>query len=249
MPQGESRPNESDDSEPVVDVGVLVAPGPQSDAEQLRDFTEEIVATAESELTAATATTWRFHPVEVDPLPDGRGRRPSVFIDDAMVRIAERPYDVFVVVTDVPLTSHRKRAVPGLPSRISRTVVISTRRLVLGDRAGAPRSLDDPAVRWNGATLLLHLIGHVIGAEHTTEEGIMQPFRFDPERRSVPTFESIDTRNLQRLITEIPDESVSRGRLGQFAFHLRSLARNPGDVIQAVSGSRGVLLPLSLPKL
>lgn len=89
----------NDDSGLTIDVGVLIAPSPQGDREQLRTFTEHIAATAQSTLTSATDTPWDFHPVEISPLPDGGTRRPSAFIDDALHRIAEHPYDVYLVVT------------------------------------------------------------------------------------------------------------------------------------------------------
>ena len=238
-----------DESSPTVDVGVLIAPSPRGDRNQLRRFTEHITATAQSTLRSATDTPWNVYPVEVSPLPDGGARRPSAFIDDALHRIAEHPYDVYLVVTDVPITSHRKRAVAGLPSVISQTVVISTRKLSTGARPGGPQSLDSPTVRANGATLLLHLLGHVLGTGHGDGGGVMEPFRFDPDRQSVPTFESIETQDLRRLIAQIPDSSVSRGLFRRLLLHGHSLARNPGTVARAVAGSRGLLLPLSLPKL
>jgi hypothetical protein len=249
-PSGTAAPQiDSGGTDLTVDVGVLIAPSPQGDRNELRAFTEDIATTAQSTLTAATDTPWQFHPVEIDPLPDGNMRRPSAFIDDALHRIAEHPFDVYLVVTDVPLTSHRKRAVAGLSSVISRTVVISTRKLTIGALSAGPQSLDSIAVRSNGATLLLHLIGHVLGAEHGSDGGVMEPFRFDPDRQSVPTFESIGAHDLRRLAAQIPDSSVSRGVLGRLVFHGRSMARNPGTIARAVAGSRGVLLPLSLPKL
>lgn len=250
-PPRRTPPRESSraDTGPGVDVGLLVERSPDGDGEQLRAFTRRMVADVESELTGSTELPWRFHPVEVDPLTDGRARRPSAFLDDASLRITEGPYDAFVVVTDAPLVSHRKRAVAGLASPISRIVVVSTRKLLIGPREAGPRSLDSPAVRWNAATLLLHLFGHVLGASHSAEGGVMEPFRFDPGRRSVPDFESNETRTLERLADEMPETAVSHGRLRRLAFHAACLRRNPGEVVRAVTDSRAVLLPLSLPKL
>jgi len=230
-------------------VGLLVERSPEGDGARLRAFTERMTGDIEDELEASTEIPWRFHPVEVDPLPDGRVRRPSAFIDDASLRITEAPYDLFVVVTDAPLVSHRSKAVPGLASPISRIVVVSTRNLLIGSRDAVPRTLDSPAVRWNAATLLLHLIGHVIGATHDAGDGVMEPFRFDQGRRSVPEFDPGESHTLQRLAAQMPESTVSRGRLSRLAFHLSSLRRNPGEVARAVADSRAVLLPLSLPKL
>lgn len=238
-----------DESGSVVDVGLLVAVSPRGDAGELRSFTDRMVGDARMELTSSTDVAWRFHPVEVDPLPHGGTHRASEFVDDAALRITDRGYDLFVVVTDAPLVSHRERRVPGLASPVGRIVVVSTRTLLTGPRGERPRSLDSEAVRWNAATLFVHLVGHVLGCGHTRAGGVMAPFRFDPDRRSVPEFEASVAAELGRVGEEIPDERGSRGTLRTIAFHAGALRRNPGTVLRAVAGSRSLLLPLSLPKL
>jgi predicted Zn-dependent protease len=230
-------------------VGLLVSDSPEASSERLQEFTEQMVSDIVDELTSATDLPWRFHPVEVDSLPDGRVRRPSAFVDDASLRVAEGPYDLIVVVTDVPLISHRKQSVAGLPSPISRTVVVSTHKLLIGMRDSGRRSLDSQVVRTNAATLLLHLIGHVLGADHNSKGGVMKPFRFDPDLESIPAFRPGDTRDLRRLALRFPDKTVSRGRFRRLVFHATSLRQNPWEIGRAVAGSRGLLLPFALPKL
>jgi hypothetical protein len=167
--------------------------------------------------------------------------------------MVEGPYDLLVVVTDAPLVSRRETQVPGLASPLARVVVLSTWRLRVGPRTEPTAGLDTPPVRWNGAALLLHLLGHVLGAEHdagAAEDSAMAPFRFDPDRRSTPTFDAYAERYLRRVASDIPEtEATVRGPLGRFAFHLRSAARNPDQVPGALVHSGGPFLPLSLPKL
>lgn len=236
-----------------VDVGVLVSHTPQGDPDALSAFGDRFAADVVEELASATGETWQFFGNEVGRLPDESPRRPSEFLDEAALRMVEGPYDLLVVVTDAPLVSRRERSVPGLASPLSRVVVVSTWRLRRGPREEPTRRLDAPAVRWNGAALVLHLLGHVLGAEHdagSADDSAMTRFRFDPDRRSVPAFDAYAERYLRRVATTIPAaETASRGRLGRLGFHALSALRNPDQVVDALVHSRGPLLPLSLPKL
>ncbi|WP_225332950.1 hypothetical protein [Halomicrobium urmianum] len=249
--QGTAVDGEKRTTAPQVDVGVLVAYEPDGDVDALRSFTERMTADARAELASATDADWAFYVEEPTRLPDSRSRRASEFLDDATHRMVEGPYDVTVVVTDVTVTSSRDRYVPGLASPLARTAVVSTRILRSRRRDEPMRALDAPAVRWNAATLCCHLVGHVLGARHADADGgLMEPFRFDPDRRSVPSFDATAERHLERIAAEVPDEEASpRGRLRRLAFHGLSAARNPRQVARALVDSRAPLLPLSLPKL
>lgn len=56
------------------------------------------------------------------------------------------PFDMVVVITDVPLVSSRERFVPGLSSPLSRVAVISTKSLRSAPREMPKRSLDEDSV-------------------------------------------------------------------------------------------------------
>ena len=233
-----------------VDVGLLVAHAPGTDPDDLRSFAARTAEDAVDELGSATDVTWKFYLEDSTRLPDHDSRRPSEFLDRATHRMVEGPYDLILVVTDVSLLSSRERFVPGLASPLSRVAVVSTRHLRATVRGESRRALDHEAVRWNAATLLVHLVGHVLGAGHRDADGVMAPFAFDPERRTVPPFDADVESRLHRIADEIPAAEVSpRGSLGRVAFHVRSAVRNPGGVLQALVNSRAPLLPLSLPKL
>ncbi|PSP75879.1 hypothetical protein BRC81_14110 [Halobacteriales archaeon QS_1_68_20] len=248
-PETVARAGDEGAADQQIDVGVLVAHSPDGDRDRLRSFGARMASDAADELGAATDVVWQFHAADAAPLPDGADRRPSEFLDRATDRMVEGPYDVVVVVTDVPLRSSRERFVPGLASPLGRIAVVSTRTLLRSPR-GEPRyALDDQPARWNGATLLLHLLGHVLGASHGDGD-VMEPFRFDPTRRSIPRFDVDVRRHLDRIADEVPAAEVrARSRLRRLAFHATSAARNPRQVLQALVRSRAPLLPLSLPKL
>nr|WP_208288815.1 hypothetical protein [Halobacterium sp. R2-5] len=234
-----------------VDVGVLVAHAPGTDADSLESFASQAATDAVDELAAASDVSWRFYLETPARLSDHDQRRPSEFLDRATHRMVEGAYDVVVVVTDVPLVSSRERFVPGLASPLSRVAVVSTRDLRSAPRGEPRRPLDAASVRWNGATLLVHLLGHVFGARHgDADGGAMEPFEFDPQRRAVPPVDADVESSLRRVAGEIPAaEARPRGVLSRLAFHARSAARNPREVARTLVDSRAPLLPLSLPKL
>ena len=233
---------------PQIDVGVLIAHSPGTNVEPLRSFAERMTRDGVDELSAATDATWRVHCAEPDPLTDAASRRPSEFLDEAALHMVKRPYDLVVVVTDVPLTTREERSVEGLASPLARVVVVSTRRLRRRPGRETVQALDSAAVRWNAATLLVHLFGHVFGANHD-DGGVMAPFSFDLSRRSVPRFDADIAQHLGKIATRIPEEGASRGRLRRLAFHAVSLARNPWTVVSTLLQSRAPLLPFSLPRL
>jgi len=162
--------------------------------------------------------------------------------------MVERPYDLVVVVTDVPVTSRGDRTVEGLASPVGRVAVVSTRRLLQPFGPESARALDSEPVRWNGATLVVHLLGHILGAEHG-DGGVMAPFSYDPSRRGVPSFDADVREHLRRIAGRVPEESVPRGRVRGLAFHALSLVRNPGTVASTLFYSRAPLIPFSLPRL
>jgi len=234
-----------------VDVGLLIANTPRAAPERLRAFAAQMAADAAAELGSATDVGWRFHAAEPTHLPDTDDRRPAEFLDEATHRMVEGPYDVIVVLTDAPLRSSRDRFVPGLASELSRVAVVSTRHLCRAPRGEPRRGLDDPAVRWNGATLCLHLLGHVLGAGHRgTSDSVMAPFRFGPDRREVPRFDAAVGRHLERMADEVPEDAAkSRDPLRRLGLHAAIAARHPGEIVRALVRSRAPLLPFSLPKL
>ncbi len=234
-----------------VDVGVLVATSPGTDPGRLRSFAARTAEDAVDELASSTDVTWRFFHEEPAALPDHDPRRPSEFLDRATHWMVEGPYDIVVVVTDVLLVSNRRRFVPGLASPLSHVAVVSTQNLRSAPRDEPKRALDDETVRWNAATLLVHLLGHVLGARHRdTDGGVMGRFRFVPDRTAVLPLD-VDVETAPRRMAREPPaaEARPRGSIERFGFHMRSAVKSPGPIVQALVNSRAPLLPLSLPKL
>jgi predicted Zn-dependent protease len=233
---------------PAINVGVVVAYTPGTEPKPLRRFARRAVEDAEPELEDATDLPWQFHVEEPFRLPNDETRRPSDFLDEASLRMVEGPYDLVVVVTNATLTSRRRKPVPGLASEVSRIAVVSARRLTRTSRGRRARDLSDEAVRWNAATLVVHLLGHVLGVDHA--DGVMAPFGFDDSRRTVPSFEEPTASRLRRRANRLPgQEEVVCGSIRRFAFHVRAAVAHPRQVLVPLARNRAPLLPLSLPKL
>lgn len=210
----------------------------------LDDFATRMADDARPELERATARAWSFHLLPERGLERDDPRRPSDFLDDAALRMVEGPYDLVVVVTDVPLVS--RRMVAGVASAVARVVVVSTWKLRLGSRGEPLRDVEAPAVRWNAAALLLHLLGHALGLPAGT--GVMAPWTPDADRTRVPSFG--DAPALRRAALRFPDRVASTANPFALAwFHLRSALRNARQTVRPLLRSRAPLLPLSLPRL
>jgi hypothetical protein len=239
-------------SDTEIHVAVLPLPSPNMCADGLTAFAGRLGEDVRPALEEATGIRWVFHVQEASRLPTEVPHRPSDFLDAASLRMVEGPFDAVVVVTDVALVSRAQRVVPGLVSSVGRVLVLSTRELRVAPRGEPSPTLESGPVRWNAATLLLHLLGHALGLDHRGEPAgsVMSPFSIDPARQGLPAFSERSRGRLGRLATEFPErEDRDEGTLSELAFHLSSAARHPRKVLTPVWRSRAPLLPLYLPRL
>lgn len=170
------------------------------------------------------------------------------FLGEASVRLVEGGFDLLVILTDVPLMSRRQRIVFGLASPLTRTLVLSTDRMRAAERAVRP-SLGSPAIRWNMAALLLHLIGQILGLPAGRGvPGAMAAFGYDPGRTALPQFE--DAARVRALAARFrsPEHPV-RGPAHELWLHARAVLRHPRVVLRALARNRAPLLPLSMSGL
>lgn len=219
-------------------VGVMPA-----NRQPVTEFARQMTADASPELERATGRPWHFHLLPEQRLEHDDARRPSDFLDEATLRMVEGPYDMIVVVTDAPLVS--RRTVAGVASAVSHVLVVSTWKLRMGPRGEPLRSTQSPEVRWNAASLLLHLVGHAMGARGG---GVMEPWRFEPTREGVPQFDPAS--GVRAAAARFPGRVVDTRWAGLMLwFHLTSAVRNRRQVFVPLLRSRAPLLPLSLPRL
>ena len=225
---------------PDIHVGVLLALSPKADEAKYRAFVRRLAGDVLPALERSAPARWTLHYEEPTHLADDAVRRPSDFLDDASLRMVEGPFDLVVVVTDVGVMSRKHEVHAGLASEIAQIAVLSTRKLLITPRGQPVRSLECGSVRWNGATLLLHLLGHLMGLGHDRGgEGVMRPFRFVEARRGVPAFDPHCEACLRRRLARLPErEHAGGGWLRSAAFHLSSAARNPGQVLRPLWRNR-----------
>lgn len=243
--QGKTPPAE-------MHVGVLLAYSPAVTPEVMQPFLEQLMLDVQPEMSFATEIPWSFHLVEPVALTTDRTREPSDFLDAATMRMAEGPYDIVLVVTDVTLISRKDRIEAGLASPVTYTAVISTQRLTTTSRGKPVRTLDAAAVRVNAAALLLHLLGHISGLHHTAggKGGEMAPFAFREKRKALPRFNDSERVLLKKKVKHLPERELHGGTcLEGFIFHLIMAAKHPKAVLNPLLRNWAILLPLSLPGL
>lgn len=237
---------------PEMNVGILVASGKILAEEDLKSFSKNIVKDVGERLEEATGIPWFFDHTQIFQLDNVKTKRPSDFLDPATLKMAEGPYDLIVVVTDVGLMSRSNTLVYGLCSEVSRVVVISTRKFISTERRKDPLSLEDEKVKNNGSYLLLHLIGHILGLDHAAagDSKVMKSFAFGGNRKSLPHFTEKEQKILKKDSGKIPDRELINGNwLETFIFHLLMTLRHPKKFFKPLLTNKAILLPLSLPGL
>lgn len=229
----------------TVEVGVILAPTLSKD--ELEAFANRLTADVAAELERATDRSWRFHTGEQINLENNENRSGADFVGEASLRLAEGSFDLMIVITDLSLMSTQNRLVSGLASPLTRICILSTRQLRTTGR-GPDLPLDSPQVRWNGATLLLNLIGRVLGASHNAEKGAMARFVLDSHRTAVEPYRPPEeVREYARRFTE--GEYRVSGPLSVLKAHILSLFHFPRLVFPALVRNRAPFLALRLPGL
>jgi hypothetical protein len=229
-----------------VEVGVVVAPTPDG-GKELETFTAQLLRDSEQRLEEASGRAWRFQKGEKIKLESDGKTSGADFVGEASLRLAQGSYDLMIVITDAPLMSANDRIVSGVASPLTRICVLSTRQLQRPGR-GPDLPLDAPSVRWNAATLLLNLIGRILGARPDAKEGAMAHFVMDPKRgRAEPYVPPKEIRALADRFVE--EEYHVGGALSRLWAHIRSIAYDPAMLLRALVRNRALLLPLRLPGL
>lgn len=237
---------------PEMHVGVFLAYSPAAKREEMDLFRQQLQQDVREEMESATGIPWKFHEVESSALDSDKTREPSDFLDTATMRMAEGPYDLVVVITDVALISRKNRTEAGLASPVSHVVVLSTRRLTFTSRGEPVRGLGTEAVRVNAAVLLLHLLGHIIGLKHQrrAKSKLMAPFVFRETIKGIPQFNDAERAMLRKKVEQLPERELHGGTgLEGFIFHILMAVRHPKVVLGPLLRNWALFLPLSLPGL
>lgn len=237
---------------PEMNVGILIAFGRLDQKEPLQRLAEQLINDVQKELEDSSRIPWNFDLTDAVQLESDETRKPSDFLDSASLRMAEGPYDMLCVITDVGLMSRKNSVEAGLSSPVTRISVLSTRKLTTTGRKEATLSLKAPKVRFNTALLFLHLTGHLIGLPHRppTESKIMGAMEFNKDLENVGSFNFKEREVLRKKAPRIPDRELKNGNfLETFIFHLLMTLRHPKNFFSPVLSNFALFLPLSLPTL
>lgn len=237
---------------PQMDVGFLLAINDIKEREALTTYARQIIEDVKPELEESTGMKWNFDIADTFHLETDISRNPSFFLDRASMSMAEGPYDLVCVITDVGLMSRRNIQVSGLSSVITRIIALSTRQLTSTGKYQKRLKLDLPEVRLNTASLFLHQVGHILGLKDTpaTERGIMSINSFTGEIRKVPSFSEKERNILKKRAKKAPDRELRNGNdLETFIFHILMTLRHPGNFFWSLIRNKSLFLPLSLPGL
>lgn len=237
---------------PQMEVGILISFNKEGNDKALRLYAEQLIKDVKPELDESSGIPWHFDITDTTTLETDRSRTPSEYLDRASLIMAEGPYDLMLVITDVGLMSRKNNLEAGLSSSVTRTIVISTRSLTVTGRNKDNLTLDDPGVRFNGAALFLHQVGHILGLKHASlaSSRIMGIDSFISERSAVPSFSEKEQKKLRSRSKKAPDRELRNGnQLETFIFHILMTFRHPREFFIPLLRNGAVLLPLSLPSL
>ncbi|MET1756392.1 hypothetical protein ABVV53_13145 [Novosphingobium sp. RD2P27] len=235
-------------SDASLRVGFVVSHARSSSDEALLELARQLVRDVQPRLEEATRRPWQFEFGEPIRLSSNERRHSGDFVGEASLRVVEGSFDLVIILTDVALISRRERIVFGLVSPLARTVVLSTDRL-RGREGAGHMPLASPAIRWNAAALLLHLIGQGLGADpDPAPSGALAPFKYDPDRVSAPAFH--EPAALERLAAGFLErEHTASGPLHDLWIHGCAALRHPRLISNALGRNRAPLLPLRMPGL
>ncbi len=237
---------------PEMNVGFLIASGKDGNTDQLERIAEEIGSLSKEELINSTSIPWFFDIADKVKLENDNPRNASDFLDRASLKMAEGPYDMVCVLTDVPLNSSKNTIQPGLSSEVTRVMVISTKKFTSTKRRTISRELDSEEVHLNLTALFLHLTGHILGLKHRAagDSKVMRTFKYVDSLNKVPSFNSSERQYLKKYSDKMPDRELKNGNFVEtFIFHILMTFRHPGKFFKPLSRNWAILLPLSLPNL
>lgn len=230
-----------------LSVGVLICHSPASKPEPLQKFADQILKPVTKEIEDTTQAQWEIKVGVPVALEDGTAQQVSDFLDPALTMMTDGKLDLVIVLTDIPISGQDRALVYGSYSKTARVAVMTTRKLLEGSDAELKRDLDDKDVIENGAVLMLHLIGHIIGVAHQFyKDHVMAPFRFTKNRGEFRYGEKVRKR-FRKQARRLPDQKVEvAGLLMSFVFHTASAFRNLREVIAPILKGRAFRIPMAM---
>ena len=238
--------------QPEMHVGLLIEYSKTASLDEILAFSKDLAADVVPKLEEGTGIKWHVHIAEPARMESDNAVKPSAFLDDGSLLMAEGPYDAIVVVTDVMVISEEKRLSAGLVSPTSRIIVLSTGKMTGAGRGVKKYKLADEKIRRNAAKLLLQLLGFTMGLKSgkAATTSIMNPVVFTEDLSQVPSFREDERKIIKKNIERLPERELQGGNLLEtFVFHILMALRHPRDLFLPLLKNQAILLPLALPGL
>jgi len=92
-----------------MNIGILFEYSNKQSIEELEQFVKQLIMDVKPKLENSTGIPWSFDITDPSLLSTDNTRRPSDFLDDSSLLMAESPYDMVLVITDVALATVKKK--------------------------------------------------------------------------------------------------------------------------------------------
>ena len=234
-----------------MNCGIIACLSNSAQASEIKLLAEQLIRDVRPELETATGIEWQFDYAGETLLNDDSPRMAAEFLPTAGRAMAEGPYDLLLVLTDVGLISRTNKSVAGLASPVTRIAVASLRKLQLTGRGVANLPLQHPDVRWNLANLTLHLTGHLSGLKESADKGsVLARFQLQKDAHAITGYNMQEREYLRKAAPKLPEREMRGGMaLSSFIFHLIMGFRHIGKVIPPLFRNKSIFLALALPGL
>jgi hypothetical protein len=232
-------------------VSLLAAASRDADVDGLRRFAAQAAEDIRPQLEAATGLSWTFRETEPVRLASDSVRPVADFVDEAALALAQGPFDLALVVTDVRISLRGAGAVAGAASPTARVAVISTRSLTGAGRDTPARALDAAPVRWNAASQALDLLTQALGVTPQRRRPAgASGSRGLRDRPGPPTLTAREREALAARAKTLPERELHGGDVvTTLVFHVLMALRHPGQVMRPLWRNGAFFLPLALPGL
>ncbi len=226
-------------AKPALRVGLMPAISANDDADRSQRQLIAAGREAAERLGRATGLTWNFEICDPLHLEGNESRAASDFLSEASHQLVEESLDLVVVVTGVTVVSEEGRAVAGAASPLTRTCIISTKKIGSASRGKHPGNDKGTRQQQDELTsLLLNLIGHCLGLPLQARRHL--------EADAAPASEG----RLRRLAEQFAEREYHvSGWWAVSGLHAIIGAKHLGKVAKALWHNKAPLLPLKMPGL
>ncbi len=198
--------------------------------------------------------SWRVPIImRADPDPTAVQAEPIRLIDLAVVERQSKGWDFVLVFTAADLRTLSKQYTFGTPSSGLDAAAISTARLDPAAQRSVVRKSEREAVLSNRIWgLFLHLLGDLVGLEHTAQPDSPMRVLYVPEDldlvRGYSDQELVGLANKLTIVADLRLEETTESPLGRWRFTLKVVLRSGGEIWAAVRRNQPWILVWHLSK-